>query len=247
MPSFRHILHTSDVHLDNAIGVPGEESPAQRGLIAVIDQAIRLEVDLLLIAGDLFDHNRVKSPCLDFATAQLSRAQCPVVMITGNHDCMADYSIYHQYNPCDAGDHVHFISDVSGCGDMVDLPEQQITVWGNGIVDHHRGNKPLGNMPAERMKEEDHWFIGMTHGFYVNDEDSIYSSLITADEIEASPFDYLALGHVHQYRTMSHGGTQAAYPGSPNVGHTGGAMTAAHVFFDPESGVSVDRLVLNPA
>ncbi|MAV26576.1 MAG: hypothetical protein CMQ05_10720 [Gammaproteobacteria bacterium] len=243
MPSFRHVLHTSDVHLDNVIGPTGEESPAQKGLMSVIDKSIELEVDLLLIAGDLFDHNRVKSPCLEFATEQLSRTSCPVVMITGNHDCMAEYSIYHQYDPCDAGDHIYFIRDVAG--GVVDLPDQQMTVWGNGIVDHHRGNKPLGNMPVSRTNDEDHWFIGMTHGFYVNDEDSIYSSLITADEIEASPFDYLALGHVHQYRTMSHGGTQAAYPGSPNVGHTGGAMTAAHVSFDPQSGVSVDQLVLN--
>lgn len=245
MPSFRQVLHTSDIHLDNVIGPVGEESPAQRGLISVIDASIALEVDLLLLAGDLFDHNRVKAPCLDFATEQLARATCPVVMISGNHDCLADYSIYHEYDPCDAGDHIYFIRDSDG--GVVDLPQQQMTVWGNGIVDHHRENKPLGNMPSERLSDQDHWFVGMTHGLYVDDEESIYSSLITADEIEASPFDYLALGHVHMYRTMSHGGTRAAYPGSPNVGHTGGAMTAAHVSFDPVSGVAVERLILNCA
>ncbi|MEO2172567.1 MAG: metallophosphoesterase, partial [bacterium] len=85
--------------MDNDIGGEGNESPAQLGFMHVIDAALEMQVQLFLLAGDLFDHNRIKEPCLAFASNQLSRLTCPVVMISGNHDCMADYSIYQTYDP----------------------------------------------------------------------------------------------------------------------------------------------------
>ncbi|MBT6665753.1 MAG: hypothetical protein HOB01_10420, partial [Gammaproteobacteria bacterium] len=74
------LLHTSDIHLDDHIGEGADAGPGQVGFTVVIDEAIKHEVDLFLLAGDLFDHNRVKQPCLDFTTEQLSRLECPVVM-----------------------------------------------------------------------------------------------------------------------------------------------------------------------
>ena len=65
------ILHTSDIHLDNRTGLDGH-SAAETGLTRVVDKALELDVDLFLLAGDLFDHNRVKDHCLEFATAQLA-------------------------------------------------------------------------------------------------------------------------------------------------------------------------------
>ena len=157
------MLHTSDIHLDNRVGMDGEHCPGESGLRAVVDKAGELSVDLLLLAGDLFDHNRVKEPCLAFADEQLSRAPCPVVMITGNHDCMTDYSIYNKYHPEKNGDHIHFIREIDG--DTRDFPDLGVRIWGRGIVDHHPGNKPLSEVPGH---EGDEWYVGMTHGYYVN-------------------------------------------------------------------------------
>ena len=53
-----NILHTSDIHLDNEIGAQGNESPAQLGFMHVIDAAVKMQVQLFLLAGDLFDHAR---------------------------------------------------------------------------------------------------------------------------------------------------------------------------------------------
>ena len=234
-----HILHTSDIHLDDHLGVEGKESFAQRGLIDVVDKAIELEVDLFLLAGDLFDHNRVKSRCLEFATEQLARVQCPVVMITGNHDCMADYSVFHRYDPTEAGDHINFIKDEEG--GVLDFEELGVRIWGKGIVDHHPENKPLEKVP---QKEHEDWYIGMTHGYYVERGAGLYSSLITPEEIADSNLDYLALGHVHVFTEISHGGTQAAYPGSPNMNQGTREMTAAHVEFQPGKGVKITRVEL---
>ena len=46
------------------------------------------EVDMLLIAGDLFDHNRVPDETIAFVQEQLRRLQRPVVILPGNHDCL---------------------------------------------------------------------------------------------------------------------------------------------------------------
>ena len=237
--NYCRILHTSDIHLDDYLGGKGDESCAQRGLIDAVDKSIELNVDLFLLAGDLFDHNRVKDRCLEFATEQLARVRCPIVMITGNHDCLAEYSIYHRYEPETAGDHIHFIRDPAGA--VIDFPELGIKVWGKGIVNHHPDNRPLERVPK---KESGAWFIGLAHGYYINRGADIYSSLITAEQIEASGLDYLALGHVHVFSEMKHGNTLAVYPGSPNINQGTPEMTAAFVELLPREGVKVTRIEL---
>ncbi|MBD3646295.1 MAG: hypothetical protein HUJ31_02325 [Pseudomonadales bacterium] len=72
----------------------------------------------------------------------------------------------------------------------------------------------------------------------------MFSSLITPEEISRSDFDYLALGHVHVFDTMEHNGTRAAYPGSPNRDQGTREMTAAHIRFDPASGVMLSKILL---
>ncbi len=233
------ILHTSDIHLDSQAGLGERSSAAEVGLRKVVDRALALDVDLFLLAGDLFDHNRVKDHCLAFATEQLARVRCPIVMITGNHDCLADYSVYHRYDPGQAGDHVHFIRQAEG--GVVRFPELGVNVWGRGIVEHDRDNKPLESVPAPT---DDIWNIGMTHGYYVEGGADLYSSLITPAEIERSRFHYLALGHVHVFTEIQHGNTLAAYPGSPNLDQGVNEMTAAHIQLHPQSGVSVERVLL---
>ncbi len=233
------ILHTSDIHLDSGAGLDDDANAAEAGLRSVVDKALELKVDLFLLAGDLFDHNRVKDHCLAFATAQLARVHCPVVMITGNHDCLADYSVYHRYDPREAGDHVHFIRDVDG--GVIEFPELGVNVWGKGIVEHDQSNKPLGLVPAPAA---DVWNVGMTHGYYVGGGSELYSSLITPAEIENSRLHYLALGHVHVFTEIQHGNTLAAYPGSPNLDQGVKEATAAHIQLHPETGVRVERVAL---
>ena len=50
-------------------------SAAQVGFCSVIDAALDHKVDLFLLAGDLFDHNRVEPPCLEFVSEQTGPTQ----------------------------------------------------------------------------------------------------------------------------------------------------------------------------
>src|ERR1700761_3903800 len=91
------LLHTSDVH------VAGDALSAD-GLDRVVTTALDLDVDLVVIAGDLFDNARVAAETVEATIAQLGRLTMPVVVIPGNHDCVDERSIYLRADLTAAGD-----------------------------------------------------------------------------------------------------------------------------------------------
>jgi|TARA_Y100000310_G_scaffold317955_2_gene371451 DNA repair exonuclease SbcCD nuclease subunit len=207
------------------------------GLINVVDATLEQKVDLLVIAGDLFDHNRVGEGIVQFVREQLGRVTCPVVIIPGNHDCYTEQSIYHRFDVATIGSHVHLLSIEEG--ETMELHDLNVRIWGRGIVDHHPENYPLEQVPP---RKGDYWHVGITHGYYTGRGAAMYSSLITAAEIAAADLDYLALGHVHAFATVSQSDPCAAYSGSPtSYPHIPGG-TAALVTLDPDTGVEVEEV-----
>lgn len=220
------IAHTSDVHLHEG----DDAKPMRSGFAKVVEIVLQSKVDLFLIAGDLFDHTRVTGDVIDFVYEQLARVTCPTVIIAGNHDCWEERSVLRRMDFRNAGHHVTLLDQAEGM--CIELPELHATVWGRCMLEHHPGNRPLAGAPA---RTGDMWHIGMAHGLYVDYPDSGRSSLITPDEIEASGFDYLALGHVHAHRQMQHGNTLACYPGVP-AAVLGTAATGAMALIDLKPG-----------
>ena len=204
------IAHTSDVHLEN--GTEGER--VRDAFSQVIDAVLDIEAQLFLIAGDLFDHNRIDRNVIRFVYEQLARVECPTVIIVGNHDCWDEEAVFKRIDFRKAGAHITLINAVDGM--TVEYPELHATVWGRCMLDHDRSNKPMAGCPPRKGNL---WHIGMAHGLYTDDPDTDRSSLITPHEVEASGFDYLALGHVHAHRQMRHGKTLACYPGVPDAHH----------------------------
>jgi DNA repair exonuclease SbcCD nuclease subunit len=226
------ILHTSDVHLDD--GAAG--ALAHRAFSQVVDLVAAERVDLFLIAGDLFDHNRVSGEVIDFVHRELARVQCPTVLIPGNHDCYNERSILRRLRLSEAGEHVFMIAGEHG--EVLELPQLHATIWGRGLIEHEPGNKPLLGVPERRR---DLWHIGMAHGYYVDYPEPVRSSLITPREIEESGLDYLALGHVHMFTHIRHGDTVACYCGSPSSAYAGSqGGTVALVDLLPGEAVRVE-------
>src|SRR5262249_18682216 len=78
------LVHTSDVHI-------GPDSGPNRGrnaFCAVLDLVGRVRPDLFLIAGDLFDRNRVPEEDLRFVEGSLGALALPVLLVSGNHDSL---------------------------------------------------------------------------------------------------------------------------------------------------------------
>ncbi len=236
------LIHTSDIHISsegrwNESG-PFDRRREERALSEVIDTSQRQRVDLLLIAGDLFDSSRVATALVDFVMEEFSRASCPVVLIPGNHDCYDDHSIYRQVDFAQAGPHVKVLMDEEG--QTIEFPDLEATVWGRALVDHDHRNQPLADIPK---RSGDFWHLGVAHGYLTQDRSEMRSSLITHDEIGESGFDYLALGHVHVFREVSQRTTKACYSGSPAPGFLGDEEwgSVAMVTLDPLSGVTLSE------
>src|SRR5262250_2773504 len=96
------VLHTADVHLDSDGGGPGRQAEHnERGrqlFRRIVDRALADQVDLVLIAGDLFDHNRASDETIAFVRRELDRLRQPVVILPGNHDCLATNAIYDRHD-----------------------------------------------------------------------------------------------------------------------------------------------------
>jgi DNA repair exonuclease SbcCD nuclease subunit len=244
------LVHTADVHLGE---LPNAWSGAaadadQRAFARVVDTALAERADVLLIAGDLFDSNRVAEPAIRFAAAQLERLACPVVLIPGNHDCYDGTSIYRRFDFRAIGPHVHPLYAEEG--ETVSFDGLGLTVWGKGLVEHAPANRPMaGVTPGDRAvgaTGAGHWRVGLAHGHFVEDARELRSSLITPEEIARSGLDYLALGHVHVFRDVSQGAVRACYPGAPRISYAPESGSVAIVVLDPELGVGIEARQLHP-
>ena len=210
------LLHTADVHLDiDSYGAtphgPDSRAITHQAFSTVIDVAIREDVDLLIIAGDLFDSNRPGRDAIDFAIQEIRRAGRPVVMIPGNHDCLSAQSVYRQVNLPSACPNLLFISHPTG--ELHHLSEHNLVLWGRGMVEHEPAFHPLAGLPPRQSTA---WHLALGHGFFMEDDVPSYrSSPIYASEIRASGWDYIALGHCHAFADVSQTPVKAFYSGAP--------------------------------
>ncbi len=207
------LLHTADVHLGNpapgTAGLPG----AHRAFEAIVDRALDAEVDVFLIAGDLFDHNRVADEAVGFAQSQLRRLHCPAVILPGNHDCLHANAIYHRHDFSTACGNVRVITEPDG--QTITFSDLDLVVWGRAMETHEPGFHPLADIPTRQGKPA-RWHVVMAHGFFYEDfETPERSSPIRAAEIRQTGWDYVAMGHKHVMADHSQGSVVAWYPGAP--------------------------------
>ncbi|GIX48990.1 MAG: hypothetical protein KatS3mg131_3201 [Candidatus Tectimicrobiota bacterium] len=203
------LLHTADLHLDDAPQRPA--ALARLGLQAVVDTAIAEAVDLVLVAGDLFDHNRVADDTVAFVQEQLRRVQRPVVVLPGNHDCLVPNAIYDRYDFAATCPNVQVITAEEG--QVCEIPGLPLVVWGRAMVEHAPWFHPLAALPARADRR---WHVALAHGFfYPSRQTAERSSPIFAEEIRDSGWDYVALGHHHVLTEVSQGRVKAFYPGAP--------------------------------
>jgi exonuclease SbcD len=100
------LLHTADVHLGARHADLGEQAAAQRerqfaAFRATVDLAITEQVDVFLVAGDLFDSNTQPRRSVERVAAELRRlaaAKIRTVIIPGTHDVYDRSSLYRVHD-----------------------------------------------------------------------------------------------------------------------------------------------------
>lgn len=209
------LLHCADLHLDIPFDARDAAASALRRqqlretLSRVVDVALEREVDLLLIAGDLFERSYLSHDTSVFLLEQLDRlaGHCRVVITPGNHD------FYHAQSPYATltfPKHVHiFHSEQLSC---LLLPELRCRVFGYAFcaIDHPRA--PLADFVLPEAQDCDFSLL-CAHTEFGNPLSQ--KAPILSRELEQSGFDYAALGHIHRCSGMQYvGSTHYAYCGS---------------------------------
>lgn len=229
------MVHTADVHLESLPRQAGSASGGPDGrachaLKALVDLSLSDQADVLLIAGDLFEHNRVAPALVEFALQELRRAAVPVLILPGNHDCLTADSVYRRVSFSDLAPNVRVFT--ASDGECFSFPDLDLGVWGRPLTDYGGSLRPLAGIPP---RGGERWQIAMVHGYYVGAAaDAFYSFQVNDDDIAGSQRNYVALGHWPGFRCVCEGPVQAFYSGSPL--ETG---TVTVVDFADDSGAQV--------
>lgn len=206
------ILHTSDIHLGeyNPVNTGAIGARAQRALKALVDLSLQNKTDLVIIAGDLFDHNRVDATIVESTLRELNRALVPVVVLPGNHDCLIENSVYRRTYFSKLASNVHIFTALEG--EIFSFPELALDIWGKPLNSYGSNLHPMADI-APRGREQ--WQIAVAHGTYVGAlTDQLWSFQISDEEIVQSRRDYVALGHAAAFRCVHNGPVKAFYSGS---------------------------------
>lgn len=198
------IVHSSDIHITDSRSGDGLHS-----LSHVIRTAEASRAHLLLLAGDTFDHNRLPASILGRAVETLASAQMPIVVLPGNHDCLADNSVFLRG--------VAEPENVTVLGidgdEAVRFPDLELEIWGRPHLDY-ADMSPLTGVPPRTMRRR----IVTAHGHWVREsKDRMRSWLIHDEEAYAVDADYVALGHWPQCEKVGDGRVPAYYSGAPDL------------------------------
>lgn len=207
------ILHTADIHFDTPFtGMqPKEAIKSKEELKQVFQKVIKMtieeNIDILLIAGDIFDNLTVNKTTLHFIKQCFEEIkQVKVFISPGNHDPYNEKSFYSI---------VEWPSNVyifKGEMEKVILENLNTVVWGAGFNSTHI-NKSL----LENVKRVDGYNnIMVIHGEITTTRESNNYNPILESEIEKSNMDYIALGHRHKFSEVKRiNDTYYCYSGCP--------------------------------
>lgn len=222
-------LHLADVHLDTRfLGRSSELRQLLRdsqmdAFRKAIDLALEKRINAVLIAGDLFDNERLSLVTERFLLEQITRlneARIPSVYVTGNHDpgssnfraqninWPSNFHLLGNPDPeeisvlnCDGRP----VATVVGAGH--DSPSE-----GRNLVPGFPENTPSG-IPA----------VGLLHTFVTSarsaEQHDRYAPC-SSEDLESRHYAYWALGHVHEHQKVK-GEVEAWYPGILQGRHPG--------------------------
>lgn len=207
------ILHCADLHLGAELTSIGNAARQRREeMLLTFDRIVSLcreeKVELLLIAGDLFESSGVDIGVVHSVQKSLSEIPDTIVAIApGNHDYLSADSPYFEE---DWPENVHIYQ--AGLTSF-DLPEKGVRVWGTAFTGTYVTETLL---PERSISEDDTIQICVMHGDLVAENQTSNYNPVSPVQIRFSGFDYLALGHIHK-RTeiLKSGATAYAYCGCP--------------------------------
>ncbi|MGE7601943.1 metallophosphoesterase family protein [Peribacillus sp. NPDC097675] len=200
-------IHAADFHLDSPFSglkdLPASllkeirESPF-KSFQKIVDEAINLHVDFMVISGDLFDgENRNLRTQVRFRREmeRLLQNEIPAFIIHGNHDHLSGSWI-----SVDQPENVHIFSAETEVKRYEKKDGTTVHLYGFSYPRRHVTERIIESYRKSGVAD---YHIGLLHGnLEGNTEHSDYAPF-SLKELEAKDFDYWALGHIHKRQVVS--------------------------------------------
>jgi DNA repair exonuclease SbcCD nuclease subunit len=212
------ILHTADIHLGAKFSGLGNKGASQREQLRttfrnVIATAIDDRVNIVLIAGDLFDSNQQPQRNIDLVIEQfnlLGSNNIPVCLISGTHDSFDSSSVYKKVDFEGRCPNLKIFADENTS--YKEYPGLDLTVYGKPNLSNRSSISPLKGLKRSTSSK---FHIAIAHGsLYIPEKIAEDDHVFRLEEVQASGMNYLALGHWHRvYRCPAE--PPAWYSGPP--------------------------------
>lgn len=191
-----NVLHTGDLHLDCRFSnLSLEKSKLRRNELKMsfkkaLDE--HSDADIVLIAGDIIDNSRFTKDTINFLTGVFSSYPNKTFFVSlGNHDS------YHS----PAGEelvkslpgNVVIFSDKA---EYMELEDLKTRVYGMSFSSKNEYDSLIENFS---VIDDDYINILLLHADVVSKGGESKYNPITEEQLEKSGFDYVALGHTHDY------------------------------------------------
>lgn len=205
------ILHCADIHLDAPfVSGDGIKADLRRNELfstfSSMMNYVKLNgIDIVLITGDLFESCNVTRDTAALLKREFAdNPACRFVVAPGNHD---PYTADSVYGRVDFPSNVYiFKSPEVSCFSFEEL---NTDVYGYAFVSDEMPVNPFKGIKPQRG---DRINVMCAHGEL--NGSSVSKCPIGVDDIRASEFDYVALGHIHLgSEVMKAGNTRYAYAG----------------------------------
>ena len=194
-------LHIADIHFDAPLSskdnhLRAELKKSQKNAFKnAIELCINEKVDGLIIAGDLFDNERVSLETEKFlwdSFDELNKEKIQVFYSPGNHDPVIAMQLKF-------GENVHvFNRDTPFEYILKDETHNECHILGIGHLNNNEKRNLIKKFP---QKTDRHVYVGIAHTMVESvDADETKGKYLptTLDDLIDKKYDYWALGHIHQ-------------------------------------------------
>lgn len=205
-------VHIADMHFDcpftrlSDIGNFGDVRRLEQRKVfrKIIDYVKKYEIELLLIGGDLYEHEYVRKSTIEYINQLFQEIPNTKILITpGNHDPYIKGSYYETF---EWSENVHICK-----GDLEILEESKYDIYMSGFTNFYKEDSPIEQI---EIRHPDKINLLLTHCDLngVRDKNGFSYHPISESKINALHFDYVAMGHIH--KTNFAKDAKVIYPGS---------------------------------
>ena len=188
------ILHMADMHIGMSCSFLGASADKRRfeTLVTfenIIDLGAKNNVDIIAIAGDLFDSNDIENVFFESVFSKIATVpQIKVIYCAGNHDPLNSSSPFLNRNL------PQNLYVLGGKDSLITFNDIKTRVYGRSFETVHLSGEEAFSL---NVPQDDYINLMVQHGELKGDLNSDYNA-ITPKFIKTCGMDYIALGHVHK-------------------------------------------------